>query len=99
MTTVSQQIASLEDEFNIQLIDSKQIPIEPTGAGWLFYREAIVLRKQYNHMRTSMENYHKYNTQLDKVLLKDVAAYLQKGIYDVAIDFDSVSLREKKISG
>ncbi|WP_418026896.1 LysR family transcriptional regulator [Paenibacillus sp. JJ1722] len=29
-TTISQQIASLENEFNIQLIDRKQIPIEPT---------------------------------------------------------------------
>lgn len=35
-TTVSQQIAALEDEFNTQLIDRKQIPIEPTKAGWLF---------------------------------------------------------------
>lgn len=63
-TTISQQIASLENEFNIQLIDRKQIPIEPTKAGWLFYAEAVVLWKQYNHMKTSMENFQKYNTQL-----------------------------------
>ncbi|APB68924.1 LysR family transcriptional regulator [Paenibacillus polymyxa] len=120
-TTVSQQIASLENEFNIQLIDRKQIPIEPTKAGWLFYAEAVVLWKQYNHMKTSMENFQKYNTQLlsieyaaitdiqsllkfipsfkenhpkiklelNKVLLKDIAEYLQKGIHDVAIAFDS----------
>lgn len=120
-TTISQQIAALEDEFEIQLIDRKQIPIEPTKAGWLLYGEAIVLWKQYNHMKASMENFQKYNTQvlsieyaamtdiqsllklipsfkaahpnikleLDKVLLKDIAVYLQKGIYDVAIAFDS----------
>lgn len=120
-TTISQQIAALEEEFNIQLIDRKQIPIEPTKAGWLFYGEAIALWKQYNHMKTSMDNFQKYNTQslsieyaamtdiqsllklipsfqenypnikleLNKVLLKDIAAYLQKGIYDVAIACDS----------
>lgn len=110
-TTISQQIAALEEEFNIQLIDRKQIPIEPTKAGWLFYGEALILWKQYNHMKMSMENFQKYNTQslsieyaamtdiqsllklipsfqdhhpnikleLNKVLLKDIAEYLQKG--------------------
>ncbi|MEK5256061.1 hypothetical protein NST74_21535 [Paenibacillus sp. FSL F4-0125] len=29
-------MAALQEEFNIQLIDRKQIPIEPTKAGWLF---------------------------------------------------------------
>lgn len=120
-TTISQQIAALEEEFNIQLIDRRQIPIEPTKAGWLFYGEALILWKQYNHMKMSMENFQKYNTQslsieyaamtdmqsllklipsfqdhhpnikleLNKVLLKDIAEYLLKGIYDVAIAFDS----------
>ncbi|MDL4842108.1 helix-turn-helix domain-containing protein [Aquibacillus rhizosphaerae] len=45
-TTISQQIASLEKEFDMKLIDRKQIPIEPTQAGWLFYGEAVVLWKQ-----------------------------------------------------
>ncbi|MHA6534288.1 LysR family transcriptional regulator [Paenibacillus sp. BAC0078] len=125
----SQQIAALEDEFGVQLIDRKQIPIEPTKAGWLFYGEAVVLWKQYNHMKTNMDNFQKYNSQvlsieyaamtdiqsllklipsfkenhpnikleLDKVLLKDVAAYLQKGIYDVAIAFDSEFAGQEEI--
>lgn len=63
-TAISQQIASLEAEFNIQLINRKQIPIEPTPAGWLFYGEAIVLWKQYNHMKSKMENYQKDYTQI-----------------------------------
>ncbi|CAM4411141.1 LysR family transcriptional regulator [Paenibacillus macerans] len=120
-TTVSQQIAALEDEFNTQLIDRKQIPIEPTKAGWLFYGEAVVLWKQYNRMKMNMENFQKYNIQLlsieyaaitdvqsllklipsfkekhpniklelHKVLLKDIAELLQKGVYDVAVAFDS----------
>lgn len=120
-TTISLQVASLEAEFGIQLIDRKQIPIEPTQAGWLFYGEAVVLWKQYNHMKTKMENYQKNHTQilsieyaavtdiqsllsfipsfkennpnikleLNKVLLKDVSEFLQKGIYDVAVAFDS----------
>ncbi len=63
-TAISQQIASLEAEFNIQLIDRRQIPIEPTPAGWLFYGEAVILWKQYNHMKSKMENYRKNDTQL-----------------------------------
>lgn len=63
-TTISQQIASLEKEFEIQLIDRKQIPIEPTKAGWLFYGEATVLWKQYNYMKTKMENYKNGHTQI-----------------------------------
>ncbi len=58
-TTISQQIASLEKEFNTQLIDRKQIPIEPTEAGWLFYSEALSIWKQFNHMKTKMAYYHK----------------------------------------
>ncbi|MDT8715418.1 LysR family transcriptional regulator [Clostridium sp. 19966] len=63
-TTISQQIASLEKEFGTQLIDRKQIPVEPTKAGWLFYEEAIVLWKQYNHMKIKMENYQNDYTQI-----------------------------------
>lgn len=63
-TTISQQIASLEKEFEMQLIDRKQIPIEPTQAGWLFYGEAIVLWKQYNHMKAKMANYQNNHTQI-----------------------------------
>ncbi|MGB4660646.1 MAG: LysR family transcriptional regulator [Mobilitalea sp.] len=120
-TTISQQIASIEAEFDIQLIDRKQIPIEPTSAGWLFYGEAIVLWKQYNHMKDKMINFRKASTQtlsieyaavtdiqgllgiipsfkeknpniileLNKILLKDISEFLQKGIYDVAVAFDS----------
>ncbi|AWB46583.1 LysR family transcriptional regulator [Paenibacillus sp. CAA11] len=129
-TTISQQIAALESEFGIQLIDRKQIPIEPTKAGWLFYGEAIVLWKQYNHMQSSIENFQKNNTQtlnieyagmtdlqsllklipafkenhpnikleLNKVLLKDIAEYLQKRVYDVAIAFDSEFQGKEDIS-
>lgn len=120
-TTISQQIASLEKEFQIQLFDRKQIPIEPTQAGWLFYSEAVILWKQYNHMKTKMANYQSHHTQtlgieyasvtdiesllklipsfkennpnikleLNKVFLKDVSGFLQKGIYDIAIAVDS----------
>lgn len=120
-TTVSQQIAALENEFGLQLIDRKQIPIEPTKAGWLFYGEALILWKQYGHMKAGMENIRQYGLplltieyaattdiqsllglipafkerhpdirlEINKVLLKDVAEYLQKGIYDAAVAFDS----------
>ncbi|WP_349674277.1 LysR family transcriptional regulator [Lacrimispora sp.] len=120
-TTISLQIASLEEETDIQLIDRKKIPIEPTQAGWLFYDEAITLWKQYNHMKTILINYKmnhdltirveyaaatdiqsmlrlmpsfkeknpNIKLELDKVLLKDVSEYLLKGLYDIAIAFDS----------
>ncbi|WP_404529680.1 MULTISPECIES: LysR family transcriptional regulator substrate-binding protein [unclassified Paenibacillus] len=35
------------------------------------------------------ENHPKIKLELNKVLLKDIAEYLQKGIYDVAVAFDS----------
>lgn len=120
-TTISQQIASLEKEIDLPLIDRKQIPIEPTQAGWLFYSEAQIIWKQYNHMKAKMANFQQHHTQtlsieyaaitdmqslirfiptfnenypniqleLSKVLLKDIPEFLQKGIYDVAIAFDS----------
>lgn len=126
-TTISQQIASLEKEFGMKLIDRKQIPIEPTQAGWLLYADATVIWKQFNHMKTKMDNYQhaqqqflsiEYATitdiqhllpfipsfkerypniklELNKVLLKDIAAFLTKGIYDVAIAVDS-EFKEKK---
>lgn len=120
-TTISQQIASLEKEFGVLLIDRKKIPVEPTQAGRLFYSEAILLWKQYNQMKTKMliyqqgceqiisieyatttdiqllleiipsfqKEYPNIKIQLNKVLLKDIAEYLRKGIYDMAITFDS----------
>ncbi|MBA4688979.1 MAG: LysR family transcriptional regulator [Candidatus Galacturonibacter soehngenii] len=120
-TTISQQIASLEKEFGVLLIDRKKIPVEPTQAGRLFYSEAILLWKQYNQMKTKMMIYQQgceqiisieyaastdiqllleiippfqkehpnIKIQLNKVLLKDIAEYLKKGIYDMAITFDS----------
>lgn len=128
-TTISQQVASLEKEFDIILIDRKQIPIEPTQAGWLFYNEAIILWKQYNHMKAKLINYQQNNKQtltieysaltdmqslvtfipdfkkqhpnieveINKVLLKDVPEYLEKGIYDVAIAFDSAFASRENI--
>ncbi|WP_211748045.1 LysR family transcriptional regulator [Paenibacillus sp. Marseille-Q4541] len=120
-TTISQHIAALETEFNTQLIDRKQIPIEPTKAGWLFYGEAVALWKQYRRMQKNMDHFQNNNThllsieyaaetdvqillnlipsfkenhpnmklELNKILLKDISDYLQKGIYDVAIAFSS----------
>lgn len=120
-TTISQQIASLEKEFGVLLIDRKKIPVEPTQAGWLFYSEAISLWKQYNQMKAKMliheqgcdqiisieyaaatdiqlllemippfqEMHPNIKIQLNKVLLKDIAEYLKKGMYDIAIAFDS----------
>ncbi len=120
-TTISQQIATLEKEFDLLLIDRKQIPIEPTQAGWLFYREAQILWKQYQHIKAMMNNFQQHHMQtldieysaitdmqsllphipafkekhprieleLNKVLLKDISEFLQKGAYDVAIAFDS----------
>lgn len=120
-TTISLQIASLEEETGIQLIDRKKIPIEPTEAGLLFYDEAVALWKQYNHMKAKLINYKMNHDltlsveyaaatdiqsmlslmpsfkeknpnikfELDKVLLKDVSEYLLKGLYDIAVAFDS----------
>ena len=62
-TTISQQIASLKKEFDTILIDRKQIPIEPPQAGWLFYGEAIILWKQYNHMKAKLANHQRDNKQ------------------------------------
>ncbi|WP_077610180.1 LysR family transcriptional regulator [Clostridium sp. Marseille-P2415] len=120
-TTISQQIASLEKEFDIQLIDRKKIPVEPTEAGWIFYNDAVIIWKQYQLMKEKMKNFIAHHTlvlrieyagvmdirsllpsitkfkemypnisiELNKVLLKDISDYLQKGLYDIAVTFDS----------
>lgn len=120
-TTVSQQIASLEKEFDIQLIDRKKIPVEPTEAGQIFYHDAVIIWKQYQLMKEKMKNFVQSNKlvlhveyagamdiqsllplitefkemypnmhiELNKVLMKDLSDYLQKGLYDVAVSFDS----------
>lgn len=119
--TVSQQIASLEKEFDLLLVDRKKIPVEPTPAGRLFYEEATALWKQYHKMKQKMEGYKQgypqtlnieyasttdielllklippfqkmypdIKIQVTKVLLKDIADYLNKEIYDLAIAIDS----------
>lgn len=128
-TTISQQIASLEKEFGVKLIDRKKIPIEPTHAGWVFYAEANILWKQYTYMQKKMnhvKNDHRhilnieYSTltdiqgvlsfipsftdnhptikpELNKVPLKDIADFLEKGLYDVAIAVDSEFTGKEKI--
>lgn len=128
-TTISQQIASLENEFNTLFIDRKQTPIEPTQAGWLFYNEATILWKQYNHMKAKLENHQQNSKQtltvqystltdlqklvtfvpdfkeqypnielvINKVLLKNIPEYLEKGIYDVAVAFDSAFVGRENI--
>ncbi|WP_017471305.1 LysR family transcriptional regulator [Amphibacillus jilinensis] len=120
-TTISQQVASLEKAFGVKLIDRNQLPIEPTQAGWVFYREANILLKQYNHMKEKMAQFQydqrhvlniEYSTltdiqgvlqfipsfkhkhpniklALNKVSLKDVATFLEKGLYDLAISVNS----------
>jgi DNA-binding transcriptional LysR family regulator len=129
-TTISQTIASLEDTFQIQLINRKKTPIEPTEAGLLFYDEALILWKQYQSMQKKMRNFQahrqetvtiEYSAMIDiqtllnvtpsfkeknphlelnltKVLLKNISEYLTKGIYDVAIAFDSEFQDKKEIT-
>ncbi len=63
-TTISQQIASLEKEFEISLIDRKKTPIEPTRAGWTFHKEAQVIWQQYIHMKEKMKSYVEDNEQV-----------------------------------
>lgn len=129
-TTISQTIASLEETFQIRLINRKKTPIEPTEAGQLFYEEALVLWKQYQGMQQKMRNFQanqretlsiEYSAMTDiqtllsvipafrkenplvelnlnKVLLKNISDYLVKGIYDVAIAFDSEFEGKKDIT-
>ena len=102
-TTISQQIASLEKEFNEQLIDRKKIPIEPTKAGRLFYEEAIVLWKQYNHMKGKMENFKKDHSQILSIeyaaitdiqnLLKFMPLFIEKNP-NIKIELNKVPLKD-----
>jgi len=128
-TTISQQIASIEKAFDLKLIDRKHMPIEPTSAGWTFYREALVIWKQYNRMQKTMLDFKRnqpqllsvaYTTMTDiqsllphmpkvnekhphmrldltKVTLKDMTAYLEKGLYDLAIAVDSAFVGNDQI--
>ncbi|MBM7541054.1 LysR family transcriptional regulator [Amphibacillus cookii] len=129
-TTISQQIASLEKTFGVKLIDRNQIPIEPTQAGWVFYNEANILWKQYNHMKEKInqlqyDQRHVLNIEyatltdiqgvlqfipsfkqkhpnielkLNKVPLKDIATFLEKGLYDLAISVNSEFYGKEKVA-
>ncbi len=66
-TTISQQIASLEREFELQLINRKSAPIEPTSAGMLFYEEAKIIWQQYQTMRMKMGFYHDNQSQVLRI--------------------------------
>lgn len=54
-TTISQQMASLEEEFKVLLINRKKIPIEPTNEGLVMYKDAKVIWKQYFDLKEKME--------------------------------------------
>lgn len=124
-TSVSQQIRSLENYFDVKLIDRTVTPIEPTEAGKLLYKEALKVLQQYDLLEEQMKDYKsgqrkirieytsiidlnflmllieklRDNTNLtfdlEKVQLKDVAAGLNNGYYDLAISFDSEFQDEK----
>lgn len=128
-TTISQQIASLEAQYGLTFIDRKHIPIEPTQAGWLFYKEALVIYKQYLSMNQRMEWFKKdesslltieyasttdvtslidimpdflkahpkVKVELNKVALNEISSGLTKGIYDMAVSFDSEFLNQEQI--
>ncbi len=102
-TTVSQQIATLEDEFGVQLIDRRQTPIEPTEAGRAFYREAVLLWKQYARMQTSMDNYRHHRTRSLSIqyaavtdmqsLLRRIPSFREKHP-DIRLELNKVLLKD-----
>lgn len=57
-TSITQYINSLEEEFNIQLFDRSVIPVKPTSAGELFYKEAKLIYEQYLKMQEVMASFH-----------------------------------------
>lgn len=56
-TSVSQQIRSLENYFNVQLIDRSVQPIVPTAAGQLLYSEAVPICQQYQKLEQDMADF------------------------------------------
>ncbi|WP_019155387.1 LysR family transcriptional regulator [Robertmurraya massiliosenegalensis] len=102
-TTISQQIASLEREFQMQLIDRKQIPIEPTEAGWLFYGEALTIWKQFNHLKAKMVHYQKekkhmltieYSTIMDMQRLLSFIPTFKDKYPNIEIELNKVLLKD-----
>lgn len=71
-TTISQQLNSLEKEFNIQLINRKVTPVEPTEAGELFYKDALVLWRQYQLMKSNMYCFSKDNNITLKIAYSNI---------------------------
>ncbi len=120
-TTISQHMASLEREFDNKLFDRKQIPIQPTPAGWIFYKEALIIYKQFQSMKQKMEAHRENTTELLSIVyaspvdvkilneimpdflrqnrrvkveisrekLGEISMALKRGIYDLAVCFDS----------
>ncbi len=78
-TTITQQIHSLEKEFGVQLIDRKCNPVKPTECGQILYKESLVLWKQYNLMKSKMDNFvseHKLVVKIEYTNMTDVKALL-----------------------
>lgn len=102
-TTISQQIASLENEFGLQLINRKSQPVQPTVAGQLFYEESKIIWQQYQGMKLKMASYQENRTQLlrieysalsdIKVLMTIIPSY-KAAVGDTEIILDKVRLKE-----
>ncbi len=101
-TTITQQIHSLEKEFGVQLIDRKHNPVKATESGMLFYKEALVLWKQYTLMKSKMNNFVseqklvvkiEYTNMTDVKVLLDFIPEIKSNNSNINFEINKVKLK------
>ncbi len=100
-TSVSQQIRSLENYFDVKLIDRNVTPIEPTVAGKLLYKEALKVLQQYSLLEEKMNDYKtgqkkiriEYTSIIDLNFLIQLTEEL-KNETELTFDLEKVQLKD-----
>lgn len=97
--SLSQFISSLEQEYDSTLFDRKNTPIIPTHKGTIFYEQAKLILKQYEHLQESMQeampSLHIGYTSFEdlKFLLRYIPLF-NEHYPEIKIDLDKVLIKD-----
>lgn len=97
--SLSQFISSLEQEYDSALFDRKNSPITPTHKGTVFYNQAKLILKQYDHLKEAMKEdnpaLHVGYTSMEdlKFLLRYIPLFNEQ-YPEIKIDLDKVLIKD-----
>ncbi|CAK1243272.1 LysR family transcriptional regulator [Fructobacillus tropaeoli] len=100
-TSVSQQIRSLEDHFNVKLIDRTVTPIAPTEAGKILYEESLRVLRQYDVLEEKLTDFKEgqkririeYTSATELDFLVELTEKLKKQT-ELEFDLEKVQLKD-----